>query len=141
MPDNRIVSSNKYIVTRISGTAIDNKISKRPYNNIKKSFNKKTKSPTSFNDTISVTSSESSPDTITTFSNELENMTRLKSEENSRLVQSRFSNNSTSTTVKKNTRNIDTELHDKLKEATRDVEIDVSEVYKKIQLIRSLKDH
>lgn len=138
MSDNRITYDSKYIVTRVSGTAIDNKILKRPYNSTPNSSNKKQKSSNSFKNTISVTASESLHDDLPAFSNELENMERLKSEENSRLVQSRFSNNSNNTTINKNTS--DTELHNKLKEATRDIEVDVSDVYKKLQLIRDLKD-
>lgn len=138
MSDNRITYDNKYIVARVSGTAIDNKILKRPYNNMPKPSNKKQKTPNSFKDTISIAASESLHDDPPAFSNELENIDRLKSEENSRLVQSRFNNNLNNTTITKNTG--DTELQNKLREATRDVKVDVSDIYKKLQIIKDLKD-
>lgn len=138
MSDNRITYDTKYIVAKISGTAIDNKIIKRPYNNMPQNSNKKQKTPDSFKDTISIAASELLHDDSSTFSNELENIERLKSEENSRLVQSRFGTNSNITTIKKNTS--DTELHNKLREATRDIEVDVSDIYKKLQLIKNLKN-
>lgn len=65
-------------------------------------------------------------------------MARLKSEENSRLVQAKFNNKiKDSETSEKNP--AETELHNKLAQAM-DVDVDVSTLYKKVQLLNSLKN-
>ena len=93
----------------------------------------------SFNDTLhSATSHNSSNDDSTTFSNELENMLRLKSEENSRLVQAKFNQN-TLNNSNSNKSITETELHNKLSEAMG-VEVDTSTLYKKVELLNSLRN-
>lgn len=92
-----------------------------------------------FDNTLHSSASQSSSnDSQASFSNELENMARLKSEENSRLVQAKFNNKiKDSETSDKNP--AQTELHNKLAQAM-DVEVDVSTIYKKVQLLNSLKN-
>lgn len=134
MSDNRIISRSEYIVASVSGAAIDNKIIKRPYTNPRNPSNKKQNNAKSFDNTLQSSSSDSQA----SFSNELENMARLKSEENSRLVQAKFNNKiKDSETSDKNP--AQTELHNKLAQAM-DVEVDVSTIYKKVQLLNSLKN-
>ncbi|MBN7573988.1 hypothetical protein C1H57_03215 [Clostridium sp. 2-1] len=138
MSDNRIISRSEYIVASVSGAAIDNKIIKRPYTNPRNPSNKKQNNAKSFDNTLHSSASQSSNDSQASFSNELENMARLKSEENSRLVQAKFNNKiKDSETSDKNP--AQTELHNKLAQAM-DVEVDVSTIYKKVQLLNSLKN-
>ena len=135
MSDNRRISRSEYIVASVSGAAIDNKIIKRPYTNPRNPSNKKQNNAKSFDNTLHSSASQSSSnDSQASFSNELENMARLKSEENSRLVQAKFNNKiKDSETSDKNP--AQTELHNKLAQA-----MDVSTIYKKVQLLNSLKN-
>lgn len=149
MSDNRIISTSRYVVSSVSSTDIENRIIKRPYNNSQNpshkkqdSSDKKKKSSTNSNNAVnSVTPQSSSADDKRTFSNELENMVRLKNEENSRLVQTKFNNTLNNAMTKANT--TDNELHNKLRQAMNDLEVkvDVSELYKKLQLIEALKQN
>lgn len=141
MSDNRIISKNKYIVTGISGISIDNNITKRPYTNVPASSRKRPNPPASFDNALnSVSLHNSSNDESTTFSNELENTARLKSEENSRLVQAKFKNNNNSTleTPISNINTAETELHNNLSQDT-ETKSDISTIYKKLELLKSLK--
>ena len=64
-------------------------------------------------------------------------MQRLKSEENSRLVQAKF-NQSTLNNHNTNESIAETELHNKLGQAMG-IEVDTSILYKKVELLNSLK--
>lgn len=139
MSDNRIISKSKYVVTRVSGSTVDNNISKRPYTNDSASSDKRQNASDSFNKTLhSAASHSSSNDDSPAFSNELENMLRLKSEENSRLVQAKFANSNLNT-ANSHKNASETEFHHKLSQAM-ETEVDVSTLYKKIELLNSLKD-
>jgi len=141
MYDNRIISKSKYNVTGVDRiTATDNNLTKRSYNTSTPVSNSKKQSDSnSFNDNLNSTiSRNSSNDDSTTFSNELENTLRLKSEENSRLVQSKFKEN-TLNDSNSNKNIAETEFHNKLSEAMS-VEVDTSTIYKKVQLLNSLKN-
>ena len=117
MSDNRIISKSKYVVNSVTSPTADNRLTKRPYTNTPDSPNKRQNASDSFNDTLqSASSHNSSNDDSTTFSNELENMLRLKSEENSRLVQSKFNQN-TLNDSNSNENITETELHNKLSQA------------------------
>ena len=137
MYDNRIISRSEYIVTSISNAAIDNRIIKRPYSDSKNPPSKKRKNSKSFNNSLNSAADEhqSSTDNSTPFYNELENMERLKSEENARLVQARFNRNNLNPHVHNNA--AETEIHNKLSQAM-DIPVDVSTLYKKVQLLSSL---
>lgn len=139
MSDNRIITRSKYVVTRVSGSTVGNNISKRPYTDSSASPSKRQNASDSFDDTLHSTSSNSSSnDDSSAFPNELENMLRLKSEENSRLVQAKFANNNLNTS--NHNKNItETEFHNKLSQAMG-TEVDVSTLYKKIELLNSLKN-
>lgn len=145
MYDNRIISNSEYNVTSVNRvTTADNNLTKRSYIKTPLSNNKKRSNSKSFdNDLHSAVSHTLSNDNSATFSNELENELRLKSEENSRLVQSKFKQNTLNDSDSKqnsdsNQNTNETELHNKLSEAM-DVEVDVSDIYKKIELLHSLK--
>ena len=144
MSDNRIISTSKYNVTGIDRiTATDNNLTKRPhYTRIPTSNKKSQNNSDSFDDTShSNFSHNSSNDDSKNFSNELENKLRLKSEENLRLVQSKFNQNTLndSNSNSDSNRNIaETELHNKLSQAMT-VEVDTSTLCKKIELLHSLK--
>src|SRR5471030_1716059 len=98
MSDNRIISKSKYVVNSVSSSTTDNRITKKPYTDAPVSHNKRQNASDSFNDTLhSATSHNSSNDDSTSFSNELENKLRLKSEENARLVQAKFNQNALNT--------------------------------------------
>ena len=138
MPDNRIISKSKYIVTSVTSPATDNRLTKRPYTDTPDFHDKRHNASDSFTDTLSSASSHKSPNNdSTTFSNELENMERLKSEENSRLVQLQFKHNTFNHSAPHE--NItSTELHHKLSQAMS-VEVDPSLLSKKIELLNSLR--
>ncbi|RII34965.1 hypothetical protein D2A34_07080 [Clostridium chromiireducens] len=138
MSDNRIISRSEYVVTSVSNAAIDNRIIKRPYSDSKNPPRKKRENSKSFNNSLNAAAKHlSSNDNSTTFYNELENMERLKSAENARIVQARFNKNNFNSHVSNNA--AETEIHNKLSQAM-DVEIDVSTLYKKVQLLSSLND-
>jgi len=138
MYDNRIISDSQYVVNSINSSTVDNRISKRPYTKPPVPPRKKQNPSDSFNDTLhSSISHNLSNDDSKNFSNELENKLRLKSEENLRLVQSKFNNNNSNHS--NSDKNIaETELHNKLSEAM-EVKVDVSTIYKKVELLNTLK--
>ena len=138
MSDNRIVSKSKYVVNSVTSVATDNKLTKKPYTDTPDLPNKRQNASDSFNHTLhSSMSHTSSNDDSKTFSNELENMQRLKSEENSRLVQAKFNQN-TLNNHNSNESIAETELHNKLSQAMG-IEVDTSILYKKVELLNSLK--
>ena len=138
MSDNRIISKIKYNVTGVARTTTDNYITKRPYTSTPASHNKRQSDSDSFDDNLhSAISHNSSNDDSKSFSNELENKLRLKSEENLRLVQSKFNQNTLNDS--NSNRNIaETELHNKLSQAMA-IEVVTSTLCKKIELLHSLK--
>ena len=139
MYDNRIISDSQYVVNSITGSATNNRISKRPYTKTTVSPSKKQIASDSFDDTLhSAISHTSSNDDSTNFSNELENKLRLKSEENARLVQSKFSQN-TLNDSSSNKNIAETELHNKLSQAM-EIEVDTSILSKKIELLNLLRN-
>lgn len=140
MYDNRIISDSHYVVASINGSTVDNRISKRPYTKPTVPPRKKENPSDSFDDTLhSTTSHNSSNDDSAPFSNELENMLRLKSEENARLVQSKFNHNTLSDSSSHNTNTLaETELHNKLSQAM-EVKVDTSTLYKKVELLNALR--
>lgn len=143
MYDNRIISDSQYVVSSINGSTVDNRISKRPYSKPPVPPRKKEKPSDSFDDTLhSTISRNSSNDDSVPFSNELENMLRLKSEENARLVQSKFSRNTLSDSDSKATTNnnsiAETELHNKLSQAM-EIKVDTSIISKKVELLNALR--
>jgi len=138
MYDNRIISDSEYVVTSVNRSTTDNRLTKRPYANKPTSPSKRQNTSDSFNDTLhSANSHISSNDDSKTFSNELENMARLRSEENARLVQAKFNQN-TLNHSNSNTSIAETELHNKLSKAM-EIEVDTSTLYKKVELLNSLK--
>lgn len=139
MYDNRIISDSQYVVNSVNSSTVDNRITKRPYTKSPVPPRKKQNPSDSFDDTLhSATSNTSSNDDSKTFSNELENMQRLKSEENSRLVQAKF-NQTTLTKANANKNIVDIELHNKLSGAMA-IEVDTSILCKKIDLLNSLRN-
>ena len=150
MYDNRIISDSQYVVNSVNGSTVDNRISKRPYTKQPVPPRKKKNPSDSFDDTLhSTTSRNSLNDDSTPFSNELENMLRLKSEENARLVQSKFNhntlndsdsaeNNNNNTTTNTNT-NTETLLHNKLSQAM-DIKVDTTIISKKVELLNALRN-
>ncbi len=138
MYDNRIISDSQYVVNSVNSSTVDNRISKRPYTKLPVPPRKKQKPSDSFDDTLhSSISHNLSNDASVPFSNELENKLRLKSEENLRLVQSKFNNNNSNhSDYDKNI--AETELHNKLSEAM-EIKVDVSTIYKKVELLNALK--
>ena len=139
MYDNRIISDSHYVVASINGSTVDNRISKRPYTKPTVPPRKKEKPSDSFDDTLhSTISHNSSNDDSAPFSNELENMLRLKSEENARLVQRKFNQNTLSNS--NSNKNIaETEFHNKLSQAM-EVKVDASTIYKKVELLNALRN-
>ena len=141
MYDNRIISDSQYVVNSINSSTADNRISKRPYTKPPVPPRKKENPSDSFDDTLhSTISHNSSNDDSAPFSNELENMLRLKSEENARLVQSKFNHNTSSDSSSNNTNTLaETEFHNKLSQAM-EVKVDASTIYKKVELLNALRN-
>ena len=139
MPDNRIISKSKYVVNSVTSPATDNRLTKRPYTDTPDFHDKRHNASDSFTDTLnSANSHKSSNDNSTDFSNELENMARLRSEENSRLVQSKFKQNILHGS-NSNEHIAETELHNKLGQAMT-LKVDTSILSKKVELLNSLKN-
>jgi hypothetical protein len=139
MPDNRIISKSKYVVNSVTSPATDNRLTKKPYTDTSDSHSKRQNASDSFTKTLkSASPHESLDNNSTTFSNELENMERLKSEENSRLVQLQFKQN-TLNHHSSHENNVETELHHKLSQAMS-VKVDPSLLSKKVDLLNSLRN-
>ena len=139
MYDNRIIPISEYVVAAISMCATDNRLTKRPYTKTPVSHTKKQNVSDSFDDTLhSTTSHNLSNDNSKTFSNELENSLRLQSEENSRLVQAKFNQNTLN--YSNSNKNVaETELHNKLSQAM-EVKVDISTLTKKVELLNALRN-
>jgi hypothetical protein len=139
MTDNRIISNSKYVVKGVTSSTTDNRLTKKPYTNTPDSHDKNQNAYNSFNDTSNSDSSHKSPDDDSKdFSNELENMERLKSEENSRLIQLKFNQNIIND-YNSNRHIVETELHNKLSQAMS-IEVDTSILSKKVKLLNSLRN-
>ncbi|EHI98276.1 hypothetical protein CDLVIII_1585 [Clostridium sp. DL-VIII] len=135
MSDDKLSSSSNYTISSVTNVDINTKIVKRPYAATPFSSSKKQNRSNSFKDTLnSVVSHNSSDDNSEDFSkllnNELNDSVRLQSQENSRVVKSNFQNN-TDTTANSPQADDEHELQPKT--------IDSSAIYKKIQLLNSLK--
>lgn len=140
MYDNRIIAQSEYVVASVSSSTTDNRITKRPYTKKQPVPPSKSQNTSdSFEDTLhSTTSHNSLNDNSATFSNELENKLRLKSEENARLVQAKFNHNIVNDS-NSNKNAAETELHNKLSQAM-EIEVDTSTLSKKIELLNSLRN-
>lgn len=147
MYDNRIISDSAYVVTSVAKSTADNRITKRPYTKKTVSNSKKKNDSDSFDDNLhSATPHNSLNDNSATFSNELENRLRLQSEENARLAQAKFNQNtlndsksSSNSNCNSNKSIAEIELHNKLSQAMQ-VEVDTSTLSKKIELLNSLRN-
>lgn len=139
MPDNRIISTSKYVVNGVTRITAENSITKRPYQKNDASSDKRHNNSNSFDDTLhSKSKKKTDNDDSSGFLNELDNKLRLKSEENSRLVQARF-NHHDSGEPKPIANPAETELHNKLGQAMGESKIDASVLTKKIELLNALR--
>ena len=139
MPDNRIISTSKYVVNGVTRITAENSITKRPYEKNNASSDKRHNNSNSFDDSLhSKSKKKVDTDDSASFSNELDNKLRLKSEENSRLVQARF-NHHDLVEPKPITNPIETELHNKLAQAMETGKVDSSALTKKIELLNALR--
>lgn len=139
MPDNRIISTSKYVVNGVTRITAENSITKRPYEKNDASSDKRHNNSNSFDETLhSKSKKKIDNDDSASFSNELDNKLRLKSEENSRLVQARF-NHHDLVEPKPITNPIETEFHNKLGQAMDEGKIDSSILTKKIELLNALR--
>ncbi|OOM74269.1 hypothetical protein CLPUN_39740 [Clostridium puniceum] len=140
MSDNRIISRSKYVVNGVTRITVENSITKRPYAKTDVSSDKRHNNSNSFNDNLhSKAKKKDDNDNSLSFSNELDNMLRLKSEENSRLVQARFNHNIL-IEPKPINNPIETELHNKLGQAMGEGKIDTATLTKKIELLNALRN-
>lgn len=135
MSNDKLNSSSDYTISSVTNVDINTKIIKRPYANTPFSSSKKQNKSNSFKDTLkSVVSHKSSDDNSEDFSsllnNELNDSVRLQSQENSRVIRSNFVDNTNITNNLSQTGD-EHELQPKT--------IDNSAIYKKIQLLNSLK--
>lgn len=140
MSDNRVISSSKYVVNGVTRITAENSITKRPYSKTDVSSDKKHDDSNSFNETLhSKSKKKHENEDSNDFVNELDNMSRLRSEENSRLVQAKFNHNKIDQ-YKPMDNPAETELHNKLGQAMSEVKADVSVLAKKIELLNALKN-
>ena len=140
MSDNRIISKSKYVVNGVTRITAENSITKRPYNKTDVSSDKRHHDSNSFDDTLhSKAKKKADNNDSAGFSNELDNMLRLKSEENSRLVQARFNQNNL--VEPKHINNpAETEFQNKLNQAMGESKIDTATLTKKIELLNALRN-
>lgn len=141
MSDNKL-STSSYTVSNVSSTSTETKVIKRPYANIPFSSGKRQNKSNSFKDTLnSVVSNKPSNDDCEDFSdllsNELNNSQRLTNSENSRFIKATFENNIL------NNNNLDKlDNNSSSKEQphiTSEVEANISEIRKKIELLNSIR--
>lgn len=140
MFDNRVISKSKYVVNGVTRITAENSITKRPYSKTDVSSDKKHDNSNSFNETLhSKAKKKDEDENKNNFINELDNMSRLRSEENSRLVQARFNHNKIDQ-YKPIDNPTETELHNKLRQAMSEGKVDASVLAKKIELLNALKN-
>ena len=140
MSDNRVISRSKYVVNGVTRITAENSITKRPYSKADVSSDKKHDDSNSFNETLhSKSKKKNENEDSNDFVNELDNMSRLRSEENSRLIQAKFNHNKIDQ-YKPMDNPTETELHNKLGQAMSEVKADVSVLAKKIELLNPLKN-
>lgn len=140
MSDNRVISRSKYVVNGVTRITSENNITKRPYNKTDVSSDKKHNNSSSFDDTLhSKSKKKTDNEDSASFSNELDNMSRLRSEENSRLVQARFNHNKLDGYKPINNPN-ETEFHNKLGQAMAEGKVDTSALTKKLELLNALRN-
>lgn len=140
MFDNRVISRSKYVVNGVTRITAENSITKKPYSKTDVSSDKKHDDSNSFNETLHSKSKKKDEDENSNdFVNELNNMSRLRSEEISRLIQAKFNNNKIEH-YKPINNPMDTELHNKLGQAMGSGKADVSALARKIELLNSLKN-
>ncbi|WP_160685207.1 hypothetical protein [Clostridium sp. C2-6-12] len=140
MFDNRVISRSKYVVNGVTRITAENSITKRPYSKTDVSSDKKHDDSHSFNETLhSKAKRKGENEDLNSFENELDNMSRLRSEENSRLVQARFNHNNIDK-YKPINNPAETQLHNKIGQAMSEGKIDVSELARKVELLNALKN-
>lgn len=147
MSDNRVISGAKYTVNSVSRTTkVNDDFTKRTYtSNNANSNSQNHNNSNSFKDNLKSHKHDLEKDNSEELAHELDNKLRLQSEENSRIVQSKFRETSNTVTHQNinppdNTERIllNKELHKKLSEPI-DVQIDATDLTKKIELLKALK--
>lgn len=142
MADNKLSSINKYTVGNISRISTNTSIMKRPYDSTSSYPDKKDNNSKSFKRTLKSSLSKGSQtdeenDSSSLFANELNNRIILDSRETSRVINAKL-NNTHSNKDNSNVKSGSPELHAKLRDAMK-VEVDTSELYKKLQKLNTLK--
>ncbi|AQR93826.1 hypothetical protein [Clostridium saccharoperbutylacetonicum] len=143
MSDNKISSINKYSVSSVSKISTNTSITKRPYDGTSFSSGKGNDNSKSFKRTLKSStkkdaSTEETHDFTNLLSSELNDRSILDSRETSRIINvhhdhtPEIKNASTSDTISP-------EKQAKLR-AAMTVKVDTSEIYKKLQLLNSIKN-
>lgn len=143
MSDNKISSINKYSVSSVSKISTNTSITKRPYDGTSFSSGKGNDNSKSFKRTLKSStkkdaSAEETHDFTNLLSSELNDRSILDSRETSRIINVHHDH----TPEIKNTSTSDTispEKQAKLR-AAMTVKVDTSEIYKKLQLLNSIKN-
>lgn len=143
MSDNKISSINKYSVSSVSKISTNTSITKRPYDGTSFSSGKGNDNSKSFKRTLKSStkkdaSTEEAHDFTNLLSSELNDRSILDSRETSRIINVHHDH----TPEIKNTSTSDTispEKQAKLR-AAMTVKVDTSEIYKKLQLLNSIKN-
>lgn len=142
MSTNKTGSINKYTVGTISKVSTNTSITRRPYDGTSSYSEKKDDKSNSFKRTLKSEQLKESPshengDFSNLLSNELNDRLILDSRETLRVINTNF-NNITSNENKYTPKESSPELHSKLRDAMK-TKVDTSKLYKKLQLLNSLK--
>ena len=140
MSNNKFNFTNDYSVISVTSINTNTNIIKRPYANTSYSPNKKQSKSDSFEEELySLVSHKDSHDDFKNFSSlltdELNDAVKLKNIENAKLLRANFKNSSSNLTNKNDT----ISNQPSSESGSNTIPIDVSAIYKKIELLNSLK--
>lgn len=135
MFDDKISSNNNYIIDTVTSVETNTRIIKRPYTNTPFSSNKKRNNSSSFKKALnSLTSSKSSCDDSRDFSellmDELNDSVQFKNKENLRNIKENFEHSFSDNTI---------EEKEIIKSDSKNKAAEASTLYKKVELLNSLK--
>lgn len=140
MSNNKFNFTNDYSVIGVTSISTNTNIIKKPYTNTSYSTNKKQSKSDSFEEELySLVSHKDSHDDSKDFSSlladELNDTVKLKNIENAKLLRASFKNSSSNLSSKND--NSSNQANSESRANT--IQIDVSAIYKKIELLNSLK--
>jgi hypothetical protein len=144
MSDNKISSINKYSVSSVSKISTNTSITKRPYDGTSFSSGKGNDNSKSFKRTLKSStkkdpSTEETHDFTNLLSSELNDRSILDSRETSRIINVHHDHTPETKNASTSDNTSSPERQAKLRAAMA-VKVDTSEIYKKLQLLNSIKN-